>query len=1533
MNTLDRKHSGNLRDALQKLYHSGPNGFEGLLAIVLGHLTGQSFRLASSGTQRGRDGDSAFDGGATYFEGKRYKTSPDKKEISAKLYDLAIDDVGQVDLWVLGATCEVAAQTVTDARNFAARIGIGIVTLDWSDTGLGALLIGTVAAGDAAKTFIADKLSGTSYAHMVPDAIAAIDYFSVRADMPDQIAAVRTALLGEQTGLGNARTLNHTWLEQLFKSRVRARAEFGQPLAPLDPAGLAAIHRPQQSELLNAFSGRPASELYAVVGEEGVGKSWICAHTWLQAAPRSLLLICTADELLAEDTTSDFEEFLIAKLIRSTGAHASERALERWRRRIRGWRANPVPDNVRVTLVIDGLNQPRKGDWSRWIDRAATELSSIGGCVVVTTRSAHWTSIRQSLLSKVTSVTIAPWSTLEVKALLTSRSIDAGKVRTEVLNSLRNPRLLGLAVDLLEAKDVEIIGQLSVGRLIFEHMRKANVTGAIPLQPGEFAELLKQLAAEVLDRLKSQSSDDLRLFNAATGDALQAAASSRFFEPVAGSSSEYQIRSEGLDLGLAIYLISALSKEDRNKRDPRNALVTILEPIAALDEAAKVVFLATQIACLQDDISIEVKAALLEHLVSLQNLPTDESDAFAVLVKKSPAAFLSAMENVHCARSRYTNADWLLYALMSHSNVPVVWREIASNAKRWLSFYSLAPERMMFKTPGQDSSDEVEEEREKRQQKLAESTANLTEVERSYIFANLIETNRWDFDPLLKATFFLLAGKPLVDFAPYFMRFSFSDAYGPTIHSADKEFRQLIRFNRVDWKATREALLTELEKLPEVESSHIGKWARVEVLRATGALDDGKKADLLAEWLVRDRERFPSWSLRENYCATDPCDPASAKADNVDATAQEYRDIDPTKLLNHMGHSEGDHFFNLARCGVARFHLADAITAHRALANDVLGRSEFPRRQGVLGLLEHSSILTPGQAKDFLVAGQSSTACYKDDESSGKDEWLTAQYSVRLAIPHLSPDEQLEAIADVRGDTIILNTLEQLRPASEARVESVLENAIQAGSVHTQAAVLGALIYSKPPMSARVCEIVAGLCKSDNAVVRGQALGVAAVSRNPTLLSEIVKGGWDARKLASGNLIFESWYGSSAIVQAAKLDLLSIEDALDRMHLSHYGFAAIELGPKAATAVVPRIDAAIRKAISYVGSPSLPGMATTSPNLSDAKPPLMSLEDPPPRDQREQWDRFGETSTQFDERQKHLGRTYQSFTDDLTAADADLILADLTYGGVKALVEADSDAAKRWLWMFDSVDDIQLRHLHHVALQIGIALSVTGDATAAELVRRAINLTPTIRRVSGAAKLPAEALLVWANADTALVESICKRRLVSRHRDSDIALEVLAASLCGRQRLVEVVVDELLVRSEPIDVCLALTLSGFSDTSDHASAVLVRFEDAQGFIGQAYRGAKAAYERNIWSKVWFRRMRDAKDRESFWQASMMLSKIVDARLDVWSCSLGSGSEVSDAFELTVKAELERRIEKWQKEREKKLFGDATPSSAFLSDFL
>jgi hypothetical protein len=119
MNASDRNHATNLRAALLALPASGSGGFEGLVGVILGQLTGQSFRLATSGTQRGRDGDSAFDGGATYFEAKRYKDEISRSDIAVKFFDLSNDDAGKVDLWILGATCEVGAQLATDIRRMA----------------------------------------------------------------------------------------------------------------------------------------------------------------------------------------------------------------------------------------------------------------------------------------------------------------------------------------------------------------------------------------------------------------------------------------------------------------------------------------------------------------------------------------------------------------------------------------------------------------------------------------------------------------------------------------------------------------------------------------------------------------------------------------------------------------------------------------------------------------------------------------------------------------------------------------------------------------------------------------------------------------------------------------------------------------------------------------------------------------------------------------------------------------------------------------------------------------------------------------------------------------------------------------------------------------------------------------------------------------------------------------------------------------------------------------------------------------------
>ena len=68
------------------------DGFEGLMAAVLSDLTKRSFALASAGSQHGKDGQSALDGGTIVFEAKRYDdASPERQS----LYQTFRDRCGQ----------------------------------------------------------------------------------------------------------------------------------------------------------------------------------------------------------------------------------------------------------------------------------------------------------------------------------------------------------------------------------------------------------------------------------------------------------------------------------------------------------------------------------------------------------------------------------------------------------------------------------------------------------------------------------------------------------------------------------------------------------------------------------------------------------------------------------------------------------------------------------------------------------------------------------------------------------------------------------------------------------------------------------------------------------------------------------------------------------------------------------------------------------------------------------------------------------------------------------------------------------------------------------------------------------------------------------------------------------------------------------------------------------------------------------------------------------------------------------------------
>ena len=97
-------HIENLSGALLEHNPTGEKGFEGLIAVALGAITGVPFRLASSGYQRGVDGKAAFEG-EVVFEGKLYKNDLPRKDVLSKIPDLVRHNDHADLVWVLGATC------------------------------------------------------------------------------------------------------------------------------------------------------------------------------------------------------------------------------------------------------------------------------------------------------------------------------------------------------------------------------------------------------------------------------------------------------------------------------------------------------------------------------------------------------------------------------------------------------------------------------------------------------------------------------------------------------------------------------------------------------------------------------------------------------------------------------------------------------------------------------------------------------------------------------------------------------------------------------------------------------------------------------------------------------------------------------------------------------------------------------------------------------------------------------------------------------------------------------------------------------------------------------------------------------------------------------------------------------------------------------------------------------------------------------------------------------------------------------------
>lgn len=1515
------EHLKRLREALTSLDNTGPDGFEGLIAAVLTEISGMPFRLASSGSQHGRDGESDLDHGATYFETKLYTTPLPKNEVLSKITEAGVGGDGRVDTWILASTQAVSAQHTTVVRQAAETFGIGLLLLDWAPSNLPLLALILAMGHQATNQFFRARRSAIGGTLDISHELEAIRGHPGYAGAA---SALEAAINGPMVALASAAVRSGGWLRKAFSSRRRALADLGQPLAPADPGLIQATPRPALTAVIAEAFHTPS--VVAVLGDEGCGKSWLVAQTWLQSDPPPLMLLFTPDQFAGQPSREAFGGLVIEGLLRQTSAVAEPGGRQRWARRLGFWvqaRGGAPP----VVVVVDGLNQAPRVDWARWVNAGTLLMEDIGGSLVLTSRAHFFThSVRHGLHCAFHELVVPEWSVDEVQSILQANGSNPAKLNAELILSLRNPRLLGLALELLGAAEVEQLSELSDDRLLFEYMRRYAAIGPSGLSPSQFASDLKGQAEELIEVLKGTGRADAVTLDAVLDERLHAVAQTRFFRPLDGEPSRYRLAGEGIPVALGLAVVDALAREERVGGDPLEALSSVLEPIQALDRTADVIGAAVVCAALDSRVPHRVTSAFVRSYVDLQNLPRSNYEAFVALARVVPSAFMEAAWQASVSTERVPYIEWLIGSLRAVSEHEAAWPLISAGIEQWLSTHSLAVTTRVQRRLGRDPEEQVKEEVQRREAELATRLAALGASEKQ-ILAQCQLVDGLALDGAHELGFTLLAGKPLAGFASCLVRWAFMNSLNGSWWAPTEQFQHLLQFTTLGWGDVRKAMLKAAAPLREPGTSAAGEWALVAVLRSTGATADADEASLIARRLTEDRERIGGWRLVESYCASDPCDPGSKKPSNIDDTAAKFGDLDVSLLRCHMAQTREDHFFEMARTGVARFAGEVATRVQRAFIDDVANRTGMPLRQGAWPLPDHSSLLTPQMVERLIRAAEE----VPHSGDTNQDEWATAQYLLWATFPHLQGDHQWGVISRLPGRSLLVNLLRATRPASEMLSSGQLAEAITSADVDQQVKALSFLYFSASPVPDGFGEVLPSLLASADSMVRAYSMAIAAGSEDDALLN-IVVASWAEREespFPDGN---ESWYGAKALSAAAGRGLIPVEDCVDRISPRFYDLFVELAGIEAARLVAHRVDAAVRRVTAV---PDLPLQLRIERDASsedgrtqpffDVSEELESTDD-----LRSALERLTESSEAFSKRQERVREKFTVYWKQLDSVGGQLVLEALSTTTVREVLGAEPGYANDWLQLLQALDDNDLSKVHRLAVLIARAAASTHPRQVEALVRRLHMSEGAVRFVSGIASVPEDRVAVWSIAvKVPKVQQLCFQRLDAARSDAELALEVLSASLGGAGGDLQRYIKSRLARTEPAWMARAITVAGLMDVNAHSDAVITQWQHYRGMIGDAVRFARDSYYRNQWARHWYSQMAGTNQGEEFWRCAILLSKIIDGRCVLWWPGLSGDGEYAASFAPLLHQRLKRRIKKWGDSRKKTLFGRKPPEPVFL----
>lgn len=1483
---------------------TGEDGFEGLIANVLCKITGIPFRLAASGLQFGSDGSSAAGDRHISFECKLYSKPVPRHDVMTKIGELAFHH-NPPDIWVLCATSPISQQIADKVEQFDRGSAVSTLILDWPDTQCPRLATALAMAKEVVTEFI-NKNKNVVDSAIVADALCALNAVAQAPEFTSQADDIRHFLTSPEIGLESARIACNKWLEEAFSDKKMAINCFSQPLSPADHTDGNSYERSDFICAIGKFlTGCLSTSILCITGDEGVGKSWIVAQSWLCEKGRPIMLMIspnvfppTADEL-------DIESTLITALITQTEARSDrDRLNAKWCKTFDTWRQTDST-TTRFIIVIDGINQRPEKDWGRILDKFSGFLNAIGGQLIVTVRKSYYQNhLDRRLVFPRDEIEIPEWTDEERDAILKGQKITAACLAPKLMSALRNPRILGIAIKMWTRADISSLADLSVSRLLFEYIRTSERDAPSPQPIRDTIRTIRSHAEEIMTRIQ-HCGNDLTVFEGKIEDVVDGL----FFRTMEDDDGRYELIEDGLPLAMAFLVIDRMRYATRNKQDPGEKLKTIVEPIASLDLTSDVFIAAITVSCIDYKCGDQVASAVIEQFGGLQNLGDDYFSQLVHLATRRASVFATAAYNMCLGGGRQANFDLITEALrVAVGKSDKSWNSVRDLVMSWLNHYNIDSDSFRHPVGGSE-----QKQREKRL-KFEERFKALSISERQ-IFDNLLKADG-DMRVVHGLGLSLLASRPRASAARIVVRCMFGKVLATDYHSFD-HLVHLIRFNTVDWLETRLALLREVKIFEIDDVSESGKWTLVHILHATGDIGDAQKATKLASGL--GEQKGWTWRLVEDLCATDPCDPKALRPDNF-AAAQRYEAISFDNRDQMVRSPRGDVFFDLARPAMARFDVNRAIAKHREYAKAIISIAD--RDHDVLHVLRSHNALLARSHVSSLHSGIEGGTAHKEDG----DRWLSDQLRMVLTFPFLDGSEQVDELTKA-GTEPMWDLIDNLHRMDGDAFGDRLKDACRPEDEKSQFAlsVVGSSTDTTIRSDTKV--VIGRLLESASERVRAQMMGIVARLDDSDLLHKVAIGEWRA----SGRRYDDDCYGSAVLLSSVQKRLVGHINALRRMSPCYYGLAAMKWTPEEARDVARHIDLSIRKAsglkIDFDRQLEVDmehrGGLRFRPWFSDDA-----------IFERNENDilRLSVDNEEIDRRLKVLQVEFDTFECEIRRAESYVILDCFDLDEFRAIADADYDLSDSWHELFINMPDSQLRVLYNLVLALGYSLGYRCADKAVALFSRVKSCRPMVSVWYGKARVSIDTLSIWGGADAEKLDSLRCCRLDEASNDYRISQEVLAAHLKGKERLIQRYIETKLNREEPAEKARALMVAGFSDRSEFNDSVLDQYRNAEGFVGDVSSAAIYAYERNTWARHWYSIMCRAEDPIEFWRMSVLFLKVVDGRYDLWC----SDSEYEDRnepmkrFFPNLRFALKRRMNKWKSHRERKLFGGSLPKEWFLS---